>query len=100
MIEDKNCHVEPIQNQAGAEELSNIERKQLFVSGMGCPNCSNRVRNSLLGLEGVSEALVDHQRGVAIVDFNPTMATLEDLARAVSSAGGDGRHEYSATLAA
>lgn len=97
MSEDRNCHVEPIQKQARASELSNVKRNWLAVTGMGCPNCSNRVRNSLLGLEGVSAALVDHQRGVAIVDFNPTMTTLIDLARAVSAAGGDGRHEYSAT---
>lgn len=97
MIEDRNCHVEPIQKKARAEVLSQIERQRLDVRGMGCPNCSSRVRNSLLGLEGVSEAMVDHRQGLAIVDFNPTMATLEDLARAVSTAGGDGRHEYSAT---
>lgn len=96
MMEDKDCHVEPIQKQARAEELSNTERKQLAVSGMGCPNCSNRVQNSLLGLEGVSAAMVDHRQGVAIVDFNPTMATVEDLVGAVSAAGGDGTHEYSA----
>ncbi len=100
MIEDKNCHVEPIQKEAGAEVLAQVERQRLDVRGMGCPSCSNRVRNSLLGLEGVSEAMVDHRQGLAIVDFNPTMATLEDLANAVSAAGGDGRHEYSAAPAA
>lgn len=97
MLEDQDCHVEPIEKQARAEELANIERKQFDVRGMGCPNCSNRVRNSLLGLEGVSQALVDHSRGVAIVDFNPSMATVDDLARAVAAAGGDSGHQYYAT---
>lgn len=97
MTEDRNCHVEPIQKQARAEELSNVERKWLAVTGMGCPNCSNRVRNSLLGLEGVSAAQVDHRRGMAIVDFNPAMVTLLDLVGAVCAAGNDGRHAYSAT---
>ena len=100
MMGDRNCYVEAIQKEPRAEELSHIERKWLAVRGMGCPNCSNRVRNSLLELDGVSAAQVDHRRGVAIVDFNPTMATVFDLVRAVSAAGGDGRHEYSGTLIA
>lgn len=53
------------------------------------------MRNSLLGLEGVSVAEVDHRRGVAVVDLNPSMVRLADMARAVTAAGGDGRHEYS-----
>jgi Cu+-exporting ATPase len=100
MMEEKSCHVEPLQKQPGAEELSQTARKWLAVKGLGCPNCSNRVRNSLLRLEGISEAEVDHIRGVAIVDFNPSMVRLIDMDRAVSAAGGDGRHEYSVVTVA
>jgi len=97
MQDENDCYVEPKEKQADAGELKNLESEWFSIAGMGCPNCSNRVRNSLLELEGVSSAMVDHRRGVAIVDFNPAKATLEDLARAVSAAGKDSGHAYSAT---
>ena len=97
MQDDRDCYVEPKEKQANAGELTDLECEWLSIVGMGCPNCSNRVRNSLLELDGVSSAMVDHRRGVAIVDFNPAKATLEDLARAVSAAGEDSGHKYSAT---
>ncbi len=99
-MQDKNCHVEPVQKQPAVEELSQTKRKWLAIRGMGCQNCANRVRNSLLGLEGVSAVLVDVQRAVAVVDFNPSMVRLVDLANAVTAAGGDGRHEYSVVTVA
>ena len=99
-MQDKSCQVEPITKQPKGEELSRTKRRWLAVRGMGCTNCAHRVRNSLLGLEGVSSVQVDLERAVAVVDFNPTMLRLVDLAQAVSAAGGDGTHEYSVVTVA
>lgn len=93
---DDNCHVEPIQKLISTEEQSHVETTRLEVWGMGCSNCANRVRNSLLGLNGVVHADVDHTTGVARVAFNPELASIDALLRAVARAGGDGRHEYGA----
>ncbi|MBI1794354.1 MAG: heavy-metal-associated domain-containing protein [Chloroflexi bacterium] len=96
---DENCHVEPIEKTATIAERKNVETVKLSVSGMGCPNCANRVRNSLLALNGVVDARVDHETGLAQVAFNPDFAPVDILIRAVSLAGGnDGRHEYGAKL--
>lgn len=98
---DENCHVEPIEKTATAAERKNIETVMLSVSGMGCPNCANRVRNSLLALGGVIDARVDHEAGLAQVAFNPDFAPVDVLIRTISRAGGDdGRHEYGAKLLA
>ncbi len=96
----ENCHVEPVNKDASAEELQEIEVVLLSVSGMGCQNCAARVRNSLVSLKGVVEARVDHTMGMAQVAYNPTLASADDLIAAVALAGGDGRHEYGAELAA
>jgi len=93
---DENCHVEPITKKPEAEEIQEIHIAFLNVWGMGCPNCANRVRNSLVSLNGVVNARVDYMIGKAQVAFNPNIATIEDFMTAVVSAGGDGRHEYSA----
>lgn len=65
---------------------------------MGCPNCSSRVRNSLLAVHGVVEADVRHTHGAAQVYYNPTLTTTGELVAAVARAGGDGRHEYRAEV--
>lgn len=96
---DENCHVEPVEKVATADERQKIETVVLAVSGMGCPNCANRVHNSLISLQGVVDAYVDHTAGAAQVNFNPDLASVEALIGAVASAGGnDGRHEYGARL--
>ena len=94
------CHVEPIQKITTADEQKKIELALLAVSGMGCPNCANRVRNSLLSLYGVVDAYVDHAAGIAQVSFNPNIGTIDDLIGAVTRAGDDGHHTYEAKLLA
>lgn len=95
---DDNCHIDPIQKTATAEERRATTTTLLAVWGMGCPNCAARVRNSLLRLNGVVEAYVDHTTGLAQVEFNPNLATTPALIGAVAQAGGDGRHNYRAAL--
>lgn len=97
---EDHCHVEPIQKVATTDEQKNVELALLAVWGLGCPNCANRVRNSLLSLYGVTDAFVDHAAGIAQVTFNPNIETIDDLINAVSRAGSDGRHEYGARLLA
>lgn len=96
---DEQCHVEPLQKVATADERSKTSWTLLTVYGMGCPNCANRVRNSLISLNGVIEAYVDHTMGIADVELNPDRVTIPALIEAVARAGGDGRHNYRAELA-
>ncbi len=100
MSEMENCHVEPAVKRATPLERAQLTDGHLVIRGMGCPNCATRVRNSLLSLEGVADAIIDHNNGVGRVFYNPTVVTNDDLESAVSAAGGDGHHEYSGKLAA
>lgn len=92
----EHCHVEPVQKVATDEERAVSTAAILMVSGMGCPNCAARVRNSLLSIDGATEAYVDHTLGIAKVVFNPNLTTISTLIDAVAQAGRDGRHEYRA----
>lgn len=89
-----HCHVEPLDKTATVEELADAASVWLAVFGMGCPNCANRVRNSLLSLDGVLDVSISHVAGMANVIFNPDATTFPDLLDAVERAGNDGRHEY------
>ncbi len=95
-----NCHVEPIEKQNTKTEYERLADGRLLISGMGCPSCAGRVRNSLLRLDGVVEAAIDHNTGVGHVTYDPTVVSAGDLEQAVSAAGGDGHHEYIGKLVA
>lgn len=98
IIMDDQCHVEPIQKKATPEETESTSLIRLAVLGMGCPNCATRVRNSLIRVTGVIDAVVEHTFGIAEVIYNPNLTTQDALVNAVARAGGDGRHEYRAQI--
>jgi copper chaperone CopZ len=91
---DANCHVEPIQKITTPDERKNLAVVGLTVWGLGCPNCANRVRNSLVALGGVVEADVSHTTGFAFVEYNPDLVTMPALLQAVAQAGDGDRHKY------
>jgi copper chaperone CopZ len=93
---DEHCHVETLKKTATAEEKQSTALIMLAVQGMGCTNCAARVQNSLLQINGVVAAIVDHEYGLAQVIYNPGMTDQEALIEAVARAGNDGWHEYRA----
>jgi copper chaperone CopZ len=95
---EENCHVDPVLRIPTMEERQKTQITLLAVTGMGCPNCAARVRNSLVLLNGVVDAYVDHIAGIARVAFNPDLVKIDILIDATASAGNDGRHEYAAQL--
>lgn len=92
------CGVDPVRKEPSTAERSDKTSIEFVVYGMGCGSCAQRVQNSLLRLSGVNSALVDHFSGIAQVVFNPEMTNTNELFQAVVSAGGDGKHNYSARL--
>jgi Cu2+-exporting ATPase len=55
----------------------------LYIEGMMCPHCSARVQKALEALDGVSEALVNHEVGMATVTHeNVPEDTLKETVRA------------------
>lgn len=95
---EATCHVEPIEKTASVEDLRAAKTAILAIWGMGCPNCANRVRNSLLAREGVVSAEIDLERGFAFVGYLERQTNLRALVLAVSAAGNDGQHHYRAEI--
>ena len=93
-----NCHVEPIQKTALDHVIQSADRILLSISGMGCQNCATRVRNGLLSLEGVHDAEIMLNMGMAEVYFDEKKISAEMLVQAVAEAGNDGRHNYQAQV--
>ena len=59
---------------------------KINIKGMMCPHCSGRVREVLLGVSGVSEADVSHERGDALVTHEAS-ASVEEMTAAITNAG-------------
>lgn len=47
-----------------------IGRKQIFIEGMSCEKCENKLTRALNDLDGVSVRSVNHSRGTAVVDLS------------------------------
>ncbi len=96
MSERENCQVEPLEKPLDRDALSTAMVAYLAVEGMGCPRCAMRVRNGLLGIDGVLLVEVQLVQGIAAAAFDPKRITQSDLVAAVVGAGNDGRHHYQA----
>ena len=45
-------------------------KKTLIIEGMMCGHCEAHVKKALLGLDGVTDAEVSHQKGEAVITLN------------------------------
>jgi Cu+-exporting ATPase len=63
-----------------------LERTTLELDGMTCASCAARVERGLNDLDGV-DAAVNLATERATVDFDPSLVAVDDLMRAVESAG-------------
>jgi P-type Cu+ transporter len=73
---------------ARARDGEGPARVDLDIEGMSCASCAVRIEKKLNALEGV-DASVNFATEKATVRFDPEQAQLEDLVRAVESAGYD-----------
>ncbi len=64
-------------------------RKTLPVIGMACSACSANVENKLRSIVGISEASVNLVGRTAIIDYDPSQVSLEEIKQAISDIGYD-----------
>ena len=65
----------------------NISRKRLYIDGMTCVNCQNKIEQVLKKTPGVESAKVSYQKGTADIAFDPDWVTLEELRQVIRGAG-------------
>ncbi|NIW36065.1 MAG: hypothetical protein GWN32_05900 [Gemmatimonadetes bacterium] len=96
-MKNRDCHVPRLEKAVDPEDLERSATTLLGVTGMGCPNCAMRVRNSLLSRKGVLDVHIDLPYGLARVAYDPASTGDQELLDAVAAAGND-RHTYQAVL--
>lgn len=65
----------------------NITKKRLYISGMSCINCQNKIENKLKNTIGIEEATVSYNTGVADIKYNSDIISLEDIAEEIDQLG-------------
>ena len=83
--EHKIINLPVFDNQVEEKENVNME-KTMEIKGMMCMHCSGRVKNALETLDGVTEAIVSHEEGNAIVKMSEEIAD-EVLTKIVTDQG-------------
>jgi mercuric transport protein len=64
-----------------------VQQVVLDVDGMTCASCNATVQRALTRLDGVEAAWVTFEPPQAVVRFDPSRVTLDELTRATSEAG-------------
>jgi len=71
---------------------------RIGIGGLHCDACARRVEAQLASLPGVSAARVRRALGLALVLYDPTVATEDDLLAAVARAADGTPQEYHAVV--
>ena len=66
---------------------TNEEQIELKVNGMTCGACSKAVKSALLKVTGVTDAVVSHDEGKAVVIIEKGKAKTDEIIKAVENAG-------------
>ncbi len=69
-----------------------MKKVELQIGGMTCAVCASRVEKALSSIPGVKEAVVNLATGTALVTFDPSSSSLEEIKTSVEREG------YSASL--
>ncbi len=64
-----------------------LEHVVIPVTGMTCPDCTQRIEKALLARAGVAHAAANLNTGVAVVDYDASSAKVADFLEAVREAG-------------
>lgn len=65
----------------------NISRKRIYIGGMTCVNCQNKIEQVLKKTPGVENVKVSYHKGTADVEMDLDWVTLEELQAVIRNLG-------------
>ncbi len=68
-------------------ESNNIQSASFKIKGMSCKACETEVNNELYKVTGVIDAQTFYDKGISIVKYDKTKATVEQLKNAIAQTG-------------
>lgn len=65
----------------------NIIKKRLYITGMTCVNCQNRIEKKLSETEGIKSAKVSYNKGTADISYDTDEISLKSVIKIVEGLG-------------
>lgn len=62
-----------------------MEKREISVSGMSCKHCQKHVHDVIADLEGVQNVEVVLEKGVAVIEFDPSKIKLDAIVSEVNT---------------
>ena len=62
-------------------------KTRIFIGGMTCVNCQNKIETALLHTAGIETARVSYQNGTADLVYDPDWITLEEIRQVIRDTG-------------
>ena len=75
------------QKQVVVVDSSTVKKIEVSIEGMTCDACQNHVDHAVNELPGIIEAKASYADGNAIVEFDETQTSLEEIEKAVNGTG-------------
>lgn len=86
-----NKDTDTASDSTGDQELvvapENLIRIEFNVGGMTCTGCENTVKEGIAELDGIVEVTASHLDSTAVVQFDKTKATPEQMAEVIKKKG-------------
>ena len=64
-----------------------MKHQKIYVNGMTCINCQNRIASTLQQTSGITEASVSYETGAAEITYDPEKISMEQIIARISSLG-------------
>lgn len=64
-----------------------LKQEQLYIKGMTCINCQNRIEDALKKNAGVTDVWVNYEEGIASISYQTEATTTEELAKVIEELG-------------
>jgi mercuric ion transport protein len=75
------------ENKTVIADTSKIQKVEFLIKGMTCSACEYHIKTEVNKLKGIVEVLVSYEKGKAIVGFDTTKTSLEEIEKAINSTG-------------
>lgn len=75
------------QANAAAIPAEHLQRVELNIKGITCEGCETNINHAVGRRPGVARVESDYKRGTAVVEFDRTKASENDIAAAIDAAG-------------
>ena len=64
-----------------------MKHQKIYVNGMTCINCQNRITSTLQQTGGITEASVSYETGAAEITYDPKKISMEQIVARINSLG-------------